>query len=175
MASDCDLFDRVRRAFVAFLKDNRDLLTVDANERSISHKIAECLQREFGDLIVDCEYNRKGDCPKTLENLFPEGIEPGNLEAKTVFPDIVVHRRGSQEDNVMVIEIKKSSSRRSYDKDIKKLIAFTSPQYNYQIGLFLAIGVSGTAKPFSDVRCFRKGSEETSSVWAGLEDIGYGE
>ena len=36
------------------------LFEADANERSITHKLAEYLQAQFQDWNVDCEYNRNG-------------------------------------------------------------------------------------------------------------------
>lgn len=55
--------DEVRKRFdsaIAALMDadrDRDLLVMDVNERSISHKLAEHLAREFDEWDVDCEYN----------------------------------------------------------------------------------------------------------------------
>jgi len=176
MAGECSVYDKVRRAFSSFLSDNRDLLVVRASERSISHKIAECLQREFDDLSVDCEYNRRGKHTKRLGNLCTKGGSPSNLKRKpgTVFPDIVVHRRNTQSENVLVIEIKKSDSKRSHDKDIEKLKAFTCPPYAYQIGLFLVVGVGDVVRPFADIRCVKRGKEETGTIWRDLEGLGYG-
>ena len=78
-----DVKRRVIAAICALYRHDRELLDVDANERSITHKLAEHLQREFPGWHVDCEYNRVGR-------------EPRRLEAKTVFPDIIVHRRGNR-------------------------------------------------------------------------------
>src|SRR5271165_7265202 len=42
------------------------LLQVDANERSITHRLALYLTPHFPDWDIDCEYNRCGDLPKRL-------------------------------------------------------------------------------------------------------------
>jgi hypothetical protein len=65
-------------------------------------------------------------------------IKWDDTEAKTVFPDIVVHERGNDKNNLLVIEIKKSgnnSVRESFDKG--KLKAFTKEPYSYELGLFI--------------------------------------
>jgi hypothetical protein len=43
------------------------LLACDLNERSITHKFAEHLQRKFPEWNVDCEYNRDYHDPKRLD------------------------------------------------------------------------------------------------------------
>jgi hypothetical protein len=52
------------------VKDHGFLLEHNLNERSITHKFAELLQRVFPEWDVDCEYNRNHDKMKTL-NLPP--------------------------------------------------------------------------------------------------------
>ena len=176
MVDERDVFDKVGRALAAFVKDNFELLEFDASERSIPHKMAECLQREFDDSTVDCEYNRegKGRDPKRIGKR--KEINSNNRKQRRVFPDIVVHQRGTQERNVLVIEIKKSHPRRPHDNDIEKLKAFTRPKYSYQIGLFLVVGVGNGVKrkPFSGIQCFKCGNEVTKSIWTELEGIDAG-
>ena len=53
-----DVKRRVIAAICALYRHDRELLDVDANERSITHKLAEHLQRKFPGWHVDCEYNR---------------------------------------------------------------------------------------------------------------------
>ena len=61
-----------------------------------------------------------------------------------VYPDVIVHHRGKPE-NLLVIEVKKSTSNRSDDADLAKLQALRQ-QLGYQYALFLRFG-SGTAAP----------------------------
>ncbi len=99
----------------------------------MAHKLAEYLQEQFPDWNVDCEYNRKGMKPKLLE-----GIEECDEHRKTnrVFPDIIVHRRNT-DDNLLVVELKKSDL--NPQCDIKKLELFTHTEgeYRYSLGLFI--------------------------------------
>ena len=141
LPSTLDVRSRVATAICDLFRHDRELLGVTANERSITHKLAEHLQRQFPYWHVDCEYNRDGLDRKTL-NLPIDGGRVDELEAKTVFPDIVVHRRGERE-NLLVIEFKKSNGSRE-THDLEKLRAFTSPEsFAYRHGLFLRLGDTG--------------------------------
>ena len=116
------------------------LLMVDANERSISHRLAMYLEREFPDFNIDCEYNRDGIEPKRLPalDLHPDS---GDTDAKTVFPDIIVHRRGTNDDNLLVVEIKKTSNGDEREHDRRKLRGYKSIlRYRYALFLELAVG-----------------------------------
>ena len=70
------------------------LLDNNLNERTITHKLATYLQEEFPDLNVDCEYNRLENIVKTLR-LPRDRVNWDDTEAKTVFPDIIIHKRGT--------------------------------------------------------------------------------
>jgi hypothetical protein len=124
---------------------DKKLLEIKVNERTITHKLAVYLQQSFPEFNVDCEYNRDecnefDDLVKKLE-LPTNNVSWDDTEAKTVFPDIIVHNRGTQEKNLLVIEVKKSSSSISGKVDRNKLIAFTKDHYNYKFGLFLKINL----------------------------------
>jgi hypothetical protein len=104
----CEAGSAVKHALEAFLENDSQLLRIDANERSITARIAMYLQQALPQLHVDCEYNRDGVNPKRLAHfhLFPEAED---TEAKTVFPDIIAHVRGTNK-NYLVIELKKSTN-----------------------------------------------------------------
>lgn len=99
-----------------------ELLDLDVSERALSHHLAIYLA-EFlpAGLQVDVEYNRHGACPKRL-NLPPREASDRELPATTVFPDIVIHRRGSDDSNLVVLELKKPQGSLEYDR--RKLRAF---------------------------------------------------
>ena len=102
------------------------LLRNDSDEWSISHKLAEYLQTQFSDWHVDVEYNRDKNQVKELNN-------------ENVHPDIIVHIRDT-DNNLLVIEVKKSNNLKLIDDDRKRLIKFTSQEgkYKYLFG-FLVI------------------------------------
>ena len=85
------LIDLSLTACAAFFDKEHILLEVDANERSLTHKLAEQLQLVFPDWDVDCEYNRIVDGVKRLPK--PEHVETNDTQGRTIFPDIIVHRR----------------------------------------------------------------------------------
>jgi len=125
---------RILTAVNHLLKHDNYLFTCDLNERSITHKFAEHLQREFPDWNVDCEYNRDHHDPKRLDLPPRHDISSDDLHAKTVFPDIIIHKRGTDQ-NFVVIEVKKSSNPENDDWDLAKLAAFKN-QLRYEIAMF---------------------------------------
>ncbi len=112
-----ELHMKVETALREFFCKDIDLLCLDAHERSITHKLAEHLQRQFSNLKVDCEYNRHFDHPKQLycncdpktSRCHPNTTNTACLRAHTIYPDIVVHDRGVDDSNALVIEVKKSN------------------------------------------------------------------
>src|SRR5579885_985915 len=61
-----DLKRRLIAAVCALYRYDSDLIDVDANERSLTHKLAEHLKGVFPGWHVDCEYNRSGYNPKLV-------------------------------------------------------------------------------------------------------------
>ncbi len=164
---------RIQRGICDFLREDTDLLTNDANERSISHKLAEHLQKYFNNLKVDCEYNRHGNSVKRLRYSRDSDIGADDLDVKTVFPDIIIHNRGIDQCNLVIIEIKKSNSSISGDTDEQKLRSFTEDEYKYQLGLFLVADVKN--KRLIIKRAFRCGQEITDEISVLLRELGFGE
>jgi hypothetical protein len=121
------------------LADDLHLLEADTSERSLSHQLAVRLAAHFPGFHVDCEYNRDGFDVKKLA--LPERhATDDSLEAVTVFPDIIIHVRGRTDQNLLVIEMKKASSRVGDEYDLKKLDAFKS-DLGYQFALHLKFGL----------------------------------
>jgi hypothetical protein len=120
------------------LEADRDLFEIDANERSITHRLATYIQELLPDLHVDCEYNRDGINPKELH--LPElNPDKADSDAQTVYPDIIVHRRRTNE-NYLVIETKKTSSRIGHESDFAKLDKYKN-QLGYKYALFIEFSV----------------------------------
>lgn len=129
------LYAALLRAKAAFLLTDRDLLAVNANERSMTHKFAEYLQVDCPGWNVDCEYNRRGDVPKQLRWMMDQPVLPDDEDGHTVFPDIIVHRRRTTE-NLLVIEAKKSGNPNSLDR--QKLDAFMGDaRFRYRFAVLL--------------------------------------
>ena len=126
----------VEEALEQLLRADSDILHLDINERSISHRLAGYLELFFPGWNVDCEYNRNHDDPKRL-NIPRRKIDSDDIQATTVFPDIIVHKRGT-DANLLVIEMKKTTSKEDDSYDLGKLEAFKS-QLGYQYALFIKV------------------------------------
>ena len=113
------------------------LLSIDANERSITFRFAMYLQSHMRGWDIDCEFNRDGIEPKRLGHLelYPDSDDE---EAKTVFPDVIAHQRGTNE-NHLVVELKKSTSRVDREIDRRKLRGYRQ-ELGYTHALFVELG-----------------------------------
>ena len=148
-----EVIDCLHRAIQKFYE--RD--TACAPERACVSRIAGYMQRileqENTDLRVDCEYSKVTAAEKReyVKYLDSEGVFAGppvkNLKG-CIFPDLIVHKRGSHEHNLLVVEFKGYWNRSDWHKDEKKLKAFTKncihtnikKYFNYQRGVFVALG-----------------------------------
>lgn len=108
---------------------------LNITERAVTHRMGIYLQQLLPDFHVDCEYNRMGK--KTIHGIeytdgdyfakaicLSEGTVPDDDdEGSRVFPDIIVHRRGTAE-NYIIIEVKIDWKSGLANRDKKKLIAY---------------------------------------------------
>ncbi len=145
----------VTQAVAELFRRDHLLLEVDVSERAITHRLALYLTPLFSEYDVDCEYNRHGTDPrksKKLYSLLSNNPDPGNNgNGSLVLPDIVVHRRGIDSDNLLVIEVKKAVGSETDDtRDLDKLRAYCDSReregLNYRYGLFLKFG-AGVSSP----------------------------
>lgn len=135
----------LRSALQDLLERDEYLLKVDANERSISYRLAMYRQTRFPHYNVDCEFNPDGIDPKRIEHL-PLDPDSEDEDAKTVFPDIIIHRRGT-DDNLLVVEIKKSTNTRSRSTDFAKLRG-----YKVALGFRYAAFIEIATKDQADIQ-----------------------
>jgi hypothetical protein len=134
----------LRKGLEKLEKRDPILLRVDVNERSLTHKLAEYIEKEFPGYDVDCEYNRNDDQLKQLHLPSDRRVRINDIRAKTVFPDIIVHRRDTDE-NILVIEVKKINSPKGKAFDLMKLHAFKN-ELGYKHAVFVQIG-TGPSTP----------------------------
>lgn len=142
---------KLKHSLDLLLKNDYYLLENDVNERSISHRLALYLQQEFDSWHVDCEYNRYYHTTKKLELPINHDItekldlppcqqpDSRDTDAKTVYPDIIIHNRGT-DDNLVVIEMKKTTSQVPKEFDINKLEAFKNQaEFSYDYAVFIKL------------------------------------
>jgi len=75
-----------------------------------------------------------------LKSKIPDDADPDDLDAKTVYPDVIVHNRGEHYENLLVIEAKKSGGSGEYDRE--KLTAYRD-ELKYDFGVFVTFSVGG--------------------------------
>jgi hypothetical protein len=130
-------------------------------ECAITHRFAVQLEKvlfeegypnEIAPISIDCEYNRRlgklkeqhvthdlKDRLQKIKNrrLKEDPVQEGRYSF-SVFPDIVIHQRGKNELNLLVIEVKRASNSFDDELDNIKLHLFTAPDdgsgYGYILG-----------------------------------------
>jgi hypothetical protein len=114
-------------------------LEQDLGERTLTHRVAVHLEKQFEGWDVDCDYNRLGERRMRL----PKGsiVSTDDDIGKSVYPDIVVHRRLVPE-NLLAIEVRKAANHQPPEHDRHKLRALTDPHlwFAYRIGVYLVLG-----------------------------------
>lgn len=87
-------------------------------------------QTQYATLDLESEYNKNHGSAKTSRR-FPNGLRP----------DLIIHRRDSNEENKLVAEFK-GWWNNDIDSDIRKLEDLTdsNDNYHYLIGVFVQIG-----------------------------------
>ena len=115
-----------------FLDEESQLLINNSSEQAITHRLAVLLESEFPEWDVDCEYNRDQNTVKRLMYAISPNLA---VEERNVVPDVIVHKRMTS-NNLLVIEVKKSTNPEPDERDIAKLNAFKE-QLGYQEALFV--------------------------------------
>jgi len=141
----------VENCLELFMKNDIFLLEADADERTISHRLAFYLQSEISEMHVDCEYNRDEFEIKKISN--PKWSKP-----RRIYPDIIVHKRGENSNNILVVEIKKQENREIENDEIK-LKEFTLDSYGYNFGLLIIFKTKENSKTKPTLRWFSNGKE----------------
>jgi hypothetical protein len=178
---DFDVIDKkLTNALQKVLKKDQHLLIHNINEPAISHRLAVYLESLFPDFNVDCEYNGNVDHDsgrKYIQILTKKAMELGIQKEdeteqdsidRSVFPDIIIHKRGhnGSENNLLIIEVKKSSNQSDGAWDVEKLSRFTSSDngnnFNYQYGLFVRFTVGD--RPRYSTQWYQDGQPRTSKT-----------
>jgi len=132
-------------------------------ERAIAHRFAVHLERVLQDfgypneavkIATDCEYNRHRGAVKQhhVKEKLKKRVEDAHRTAQSdpkregwyvfsVSPDIIVHERGVDEKNLIVIEMKRASNSFDDDYDKLKLELFTKQGYDDGYGYRLGASI----------------------------------
>lgn len=130
--------NKVVTALGEFYAHETFLMEKDLGECTLTHRLAVHLEKQFSGWEVDCDYNRLGERILHL----PHGTITSTDDdlAKSVFPDIVVHRRNIP-NNLLAIEVRKAGNHQPPEHDRQKLRALTDQHqwFAYWIGVFLVL------------------------------------
>lgn len=126
------IYFAIKSALTILYSHDAYLIENKVNERTIVNRFSIYFQKElnergFSEFNMDVEYNRDHSDIKRTVN-FPRGT----------YPDVIVHRRGSNELNLCIIEFK-TWWRGNIERDISKLIDYTSQDGKYKYGLGFSI------------------------------------
>jgi hypothetical protein len=142
----------LKQAIKRLRTEDSDLLDARTNERSITHRLAVYLEQDTAlkGYHVDCEYNRfyngtKWTAKEVHLDDFAE-YHSDQTNGSRVFPDVVVHRRGKPDKNLLVIECKLDGHNRKDDhvaKDFKKLRAYRQGLLTYTYSVFIDLNRRG--------------------------------
>ena len=164
--------EKVIKAIEQFYAREAWLFDKDLGERTLTHRLAVQLEKQFEGWEVDCDYNRLGERLLKL----PHGsiVSTDDELGKSIFPDIVVHRRAVP-DNLLAVEVRKVTNHQPVEHDQHKLRGLTDPHlwFAYRAGVLLVLA-RGKVKS-SEVYLGGVIDRELSDWFAGrLRDIGLG-
>ncbi|ACT51688.1 hypothetical protein [Methylovorus glucosotrophus] len=134
-------------AIQQLMRNDAELLEVDVSERAVMFHLGRYIREKTPvEFDVDCEYNRHLTDIKKLTYLKRQ-LEIENIHE--VFPDILIHRRNTDAQNIAVIEIKKHGQ--CLASDFRKLSAFKEEPYLYTFAIQVVIGVPNSSITFAFV------------------------
>jgi len=125
-------------------------------------------------LNVDCEYNRNTVLgPRhakelkiqrdEIANQINQSKDEDDLLSISAYPDIIVHIRETNEENLLVVEMKKKNSKVAKDYDYRKLRAYTEisedNKYHYQYGVFILLETGSNEPKEPELIWFSEGKE----------------
>jgi hypothetical protein len=114
------------------------LMERDLGERTLTHRLAVHVEKQYPNWEIDCDYNRLGERMLRL----PHGtiVSTDDTLGKSIYPDIVVHQRAIP-NNLLAIEVRKASNHQALEHDQQKLRALTDPHvwFAYWIGVLLIL------------------------------------
>lgn len=137
--TEAEVKRKTEEAIEKFLNRDSYLLEANVSERAITHRLAVYLEEQFPspEWHVDCEYNKNGLDSKMIEMYEWESGEKVGTRRR-VFPDIIVHRRNTK-NNLLIIEVKKGRNITTRDQfDRFKLRCYKNQSdLGYAVALFL--------------------------------------
>ena len=163
-----DILTNLDLAINQLLDKELNILERGLNELNLNGNLIKYLTPLFKEFDVDPEYNGdrlKPNDRKALDiaknRMIEIGIIPDESNNYKLTPDILIHTRNVNENNQVVIEVKKdSNSKKNKDFDLLKLehmtIDYSGNHYNYKLGVAIVLGTLKNAVKY-EVKYFQDG------------------
>ena len=131
------LYQLINQSLDDLYRNDEYLISHKASERDLTFHFTTYFKdhmrtTSIAQYNVDYEYNRDGDDSK-------------QIDGDKVYPDFIVHRRGSNEDNLLIIEFKTWWNPNNTN-DIEKLKNMMNEQYRYKYKYAYSIVLAPTRK-----------------------------
>lgn len=167
-----EIVSNLEQAMTQVLDNDINLIERGLNELNFNNLLTKYLRTLFDGFDVDNEYNGdqlKDSDRKALDiaknRMVEIGISPAETNNYRLTPDIIVHTRNTNNNNLLVLEVKKdTNSKRNKEFDLLKLehltIDYLGNHYNYKLGISLIYGTKENAGKY-ELRFFQNGIETT--------------
>lgn len=133
------LIDVLGKTLTMLTKESGSLLAGNnSNERSIVFRLAIYMREQFAEMekqgiYIDCEYNRQGEPGDSkMEN--PD-LPHDTQTNRWIIPDIVLHERGNDINNIIYLEAKRCGYQTG--NDAKKVLQQVIGTRKYQYGVYI--------------------------------------
>jgi len=124
----------IEEALKELIRRDKGLIHRKVREECINHRLACYLEQflseyKYGiEYSVDLEYNKNYNDPKRIP------IDE-NKNIKAIRPDIIIHKRETNDNNLIAFEIKKNYTDRH---DLEKIRGLFRSPYNYKYGCLIS-------------------------------------
>lgn len=142
------LEDIIKKSLDKLYANDKYLIIRRVSERDIVHRFAHYFENYMQDTDiesynVDCEYNRNA-------------YEIKQVNGKYVYPDFIVHKRGNNENNLLIIEFK-TWWNSDNGADINKILWMMNPQlmFQYKYGCSITINQDNSEIFWVDLEQFQ--------------------
>lgn len=158
-----DALRRLADAIVDLFR-NEHLRYAAPGERAVVAELYVRVRERFPEYQVNDEYDRRECAVKDL--IYPDAV--GVMDEADIVPDLIVHRVGTQDQNLLIVEVKRHTNR-DFDKDIWKLRGMTDQagRYAYAVGVHLVLNVPDGRVARADVYIDGAINAEATQWFAG--------
>ncbi len=139
-----EIFELIKNSLFELYNNDGILIDRNTKEESINHHLAIYIQKNIENKHPNTGYNVDVEYNRNITNIFNGEINKkiiwggSNLNSKEIIPDIIVHKRGSNESNYLCIEAKKKyNSGKRASKDLNKILGLLESPYNYKYGCLI--------------------------------------